>query len=278
MKKIDVILSAPRPAELPRPKVEQDKLDVDVMRKRDRLFSEIAKGHGKSGQSFRDCAECAEMVVIPAGSFEMGTPEKFGNDAEKPAHQVNMEKPFAMGKTEVTQQQWFAVMGNDPSHFASCGDTCPVENVNWNDAQEFIKRLNARTGKQYRLPSEAEWEYACRAGGKMEYCGSDEVDNVAWNGSNSGNTTHPAARKQANAFGLYDMNGNVWEWLEDSWHNNYVGAPAEGVVWQGDGVQRIMRGGSWGDVSQGTRAAIRVGLVPSIRINSNGFRLVRELP
>jgi len=122
-------------------------------------------------KTFRDCPDCPEMVIIPAGSFDMGSNN--GEVNEKPVHRVTIAKPFAMGMTEVTQGQWKAVMGNNPSSFSNCGDTCPVEQVSWNDVQGFLQKLNAKTGKQYRLPSEAEWEYACRAEGKQEYCGSD---------------------------------------------------------------------------------------------------------
>ena len=169
-----------------------------------------------AGKTFKDCADCPEMVELPAGSFDMGSND--GEPEEKPVHTVTIAKPFAIGKTEVTQQQWHAVMGNDPSYFAGCGDTCPVEQVSWDDAQEFIKKLNAKTGKQYRLPSEAEWEYACRAGRRQEYCGSDIPENVSWNDSNSGaflrGHPHPVATKHANDFGLYDLSGNVWEWVQ----------------------------------------------------------------
>ncbi len=229
----------------------------------------------KPGKVFKDCADCPDMVVIPGGSFTMGFNQ--GGD-ESPAHTVTIRQAFAMGKTEVTQGQWKAIMGSNPSNFANCGDTCPVERVNWNDAQEFIQKLNAKTGKQYRLPSEAEWEYACRAGGQSEYCGGDNIDSVAWYTSNSGNTTHPGAQKQANAFGLYDMSGNVWEWTADSYHANYNGAPNDGSEWQGDGARRVLRGGSWGGDPSGTRSAYRGSGTPGLRGSSIGFRVGRTLP
>ena len=228
----------------------------------------------KPGKTFQDCRDCPEMVVISAGSFDMGS--NIGD--ESPVHHVTFAKPFAIGKTEVTQGQWKEIMGINPSYFTNCGDDCPVEQVSWIDAQEFIQKLNAKTGKQYRLPSEAEWEYVCQAGGKQEYCGSDNVDSVAWHDSNSGDTTHSAASKQANTFGLYDMSGNVWEWVEDSYHENYNGAPVDGSVWQGDGAKRVLRGGSWDDEPQFVRAAIRIKSGPSGRSGSIGFRLARMLP
>ena len=230
----------------------------------------------RPGKVFKDCADCPEMVVIPAGSFEMGS--NTGDSDEKPVHTVRIGQPFAIGKTEVTQGQWRALMGNNPSSFSNCGDSCPVEKVSWNDAQEYIKKLNAKTGKTYRLPSEAEWEYACRAGGAHTYCGSDNLDSVAWYGNNSGSKTHPVAQKQANAFGLYDMSGNVWEWVEDSYHNGYNGAPMDGSVWAGDGAKRVLRGGSWFVEPQLARAAIRFRDVPAYRSSGFGFRLARMLP
>jgi formylglycine-generating enzyme required for sulfatase activity len=225
----------------------------------------------------RACPECPEMVVILSGSFDMGSN---GDEDEKPVHRVTIGKAFALGKTEVTQGQWKAVMGNNPSN---C-DNCPVAKVSWNDVQEFIRRLNAKTGKQYRLPSEAEWEYACRAGGQHEYCGSNDVGSVAWYGAfatpagNSAKATNPVATRQANAFGLYDMSGNVWEWVEDSWHDNYNGAPADGSTWQGDGAKRVLRGGSWFSYPQNARAAFRFWNDPANRIVDFGFRLARTLP
>ncbi len=234
------------------------------------------KAAPKSGEAFRDCPDCPEMVVVPAGSFDMGSNN--GGSDEKPVHRVTLAQPFAIGKTEVTQGQWRAVMGNNPSHFSSCGDTCPVEQVNRDDIKEFIRKLNAKTGKLYRLPSEAEWEYACRGGAQQEYCGGDNLDSVAWYGNNSGSSTRPVATKQANAFGLHDMSGNVWEWVEDSYHDSYSGAPTDGAAWGGDGAKRVLRGGSWDFRPQVTRAATRDGFEPAFRILNGGFRLARMLP
>ncbi|KAF0201907.1 MAG: hypothetical protein FD173_2065 [Gallionellaceae bacterium] len=236
----------------------------------------------KIGAIIRDCPDCPDMVVVPAGGFTMGS----SSGDESPAHTVTIGKPFAMGKTEITQGQWKAVMGTNPSNFKNCGDTCPVEQVSWDDAKEFIQKLNAKTGKQYRLPSEAEWEYACRAGQQTEYCGGDNIDSVAWYGGayatpagNSAKTTNPVATKQANAWGLYDMSGNVWEWVEDNYHADYNGAPTDGRVWQGgNGAQRVLRGGSWYYKPQDARAADRDRDVPAFRDLSLGFRLARMLP
>lgn len=235
-----------------------------------------------AGKSFQDCQECPEMVVIPAGSFVMGSGN--GGANEKPEHHVTISRAFAMGKTEVTQAQWKDVMGDNPSYFKNCGDNCPVEQVSWNDVQGYIKKLNAKTGKQYRLPSEAEWEYACRAGGKHEYCGSNVVDSVAWYVANSNppgsskKTSNPVGLKQANAFGLYDMSGNVWEWVEDGYHDSYTAAPADGRAWQKDGNKKILRGGAWDDEMGFSRATVRYMKAAQFKTNYDGFRLARTLP
>ena len=223
----------------------------------------------KAETTIRDCPDCPELTIIPAGSYDMG---ETGS-----THRVTL-KSFALGKTEVTQGQWKAIMGSNPSNFTSCGDNCPVEQVSWNDAQAFIQKLNAKTGKQYRLPSEAEWEYACHAGGRQTYCGSDDLNSLAWHDGNSGNSTHPVAGKQANAFGLYDMSGNVWEWVEDSYHADYNGAPADGSVWQGDGANRVLRGGSWIVSPRVGRDARRNWYEPGSSYYNLGFRLARMLP
>lgn len=215
------------------------------------------------------------MVVIPAGEFQMGSKE---SDDEQPIHKVSVKK-FALGRTEITQGQWRAVMGNNPSRFSSCGDNCPVETVSWNDAQEFIKKLSAKTGEQYRLPSEAEWEYACRAGSQKEFCDGEYMDIVSWYAENSGQKTHPVGRKQPNAFGLYDMSGNVWEWVQDSWHINYTGAPVDGSAWQDNVVGSfLLRGGSWDNLWQNIRAASRTRSGPMYSFNMVGFRVARMLP
>ncbi len=220
------------------------------------------------------------MVSIPRGSFQMGSPTgEAGRSAdERPQHRVNVAS-FLLGATEVTQGQWKAVMGSNPSRFNTCGDDCPVENVSWNDIQGYIQKLNQKSGKDYRLPSEAEWEYACRAGGQHQYCGSDNANSVAWYGENSGDKTHAAAGKQANAWGLYDMSGNVWEWVQDVYHENYNGAPTDGSAWMVGGQQnfRVLRGGSWGGNPAYLRSASRNRYTPDNRNDSGGLRLARTL-
>jgi formylglycine-generating enzyme required for sulfatase activity len=225
------------------------------------------------------------MVTIDAGSFVMGCQSGRDKDCsshESPTRSVSISS-FELGKTEVTQGQWKAVMGSAPPElaFKNCGDTCPVERVSWNDVQEFIRKLNQQTGNQYRLPSESEWEYACRAGQSTNYCGGDNVDSVAWYGyEKSGKTTHPVGKKDANAWGLYDMSGNVWEWVQDSYHDSYKNAPPDGKAWEGvRAYARVLRGGSQDCDPQDVRAAYRNGsYAPSMRSSDIGFRLARTLP
>jgi formylglycine-generating enzyme required for sulfatase activity len=203
---------------------------------------------------------------------------KYSN--EQPQHAVSIQS-FALGKYEVTQEQWYSLMGNNPSIFK--GRTLPVENISWDEAQEFIKKLNIKTGRKYRLPSEAEWEYAARAGSKTEYSFGDDPSQLtrfAWfSGGDSGKTTHPVGEKIANNFGLYDMHGNVWEWIQDCWNNNYLGAPTDGSAWStGDCSQRVERGGSWWFLDpQGLRSAWRHRDLTGYRDSSHGFRLARTL-
>lgn len=213
-----------------------------------------------------------EMVYIQGGTFQMGSNE---SDDEKPVHSVTVGSLY-MGKYEVTQKQWEAIMDNNPSSFSGC-DNCPVERVSWNDVQEFIQKLNQRTGKDFRLPTEAEWEYAARGGNQSRgytYSGSNNVDEVAWYTSNSGSKTHPVGQKRANELGLYDMSGNVWEWCSDWYGSDYYrSSPATNPKGPSSGPYRVYRGGSWGSIPEGCRAAIR-GSAPADRGIDLGFRLV----
>jgi formylglycine-generating enzyme required for sulfatase activity len=204
---------------------------------------------------------------IPAGSFRMGSTIR---PAEQPVHTVRVAS-FWMGITEVTQAQWQAVMGNNPSHFKEAGDNAPVEMVSWDDAQEFVQKLNSlERDRCHRLPSEAEWEYACRAGGTEETYGP--VDAIAWIAENSGGTTHAVGLKRPNAFGLYDMLGNVPEWCQDTWHPDFKGAPTDGSAWQGTGSRyHPLRGGGWDLPAFFVRAALRDPYDPIHRL---GFRVV----
>ncbi|MCP4217326.1 MAG: formylglycine-generating enzyme family protein [bacterium] len=213
------------------------------------------------------------MVNIPAGRFLMGSNE--GHDGEKPTHWVNVPA-FRMGIYEVTQALWKAVMDNNPSHFKNC-DNCPVENVSWNDVQEFLQKLNKMTGKHYRLPSEAEWEYAARGGQDFKYAGSNSIGDIAWYYGNSGSKTHPVGKKKKNGYGLYDMSGNVWEWCEDCWNDNYDKAPDDGKAWTtGDCSRRVLRGGSWYGYDSLCRVAYRLRYGTASSYHYVGFRVVQD--
>lgn len=223
-----------------------------------------------------------EFVMVPGGCFQMGDTFGDGRSDEQPVHEVCVDG-FQIGKYEVTQGQWRAVMGNNPSGSMK-GDNYPVETVGWNDSQEFINTLNRKTGKQFRLPTEAEWEYAARSGGKREkYSGSDNVEAVAWYGSNSISATHPVGTKAANGLGIYDMSGNVWEWCQD-WYEGggmfsasyYEVSPRNnpsGPV-SSTRTYRVFRGGAWNCDSASLRATDRSGNAPSHRRVNLGFRLV----
>jgi formylglycine-generating enzyme required for sulfatase activity len=221
-----------------------------------------------------------QFAEIPAGTFQMGDITGNGFSFESPVHTVNITKQFYMQRTEVTQGQWRAVMGNDPSHFKSCGDTCPVELVNWNDVQDFLTTLNAQDpGKSYRLPTEAEWEYAARAGTTGEYGGTGDLEDMGWYGDWLGNArsmTHPAAEKQPNDWGLYDMHGNVWEWVQDWYSATYYGvSPPDDPTGPPTGTKRGLRGGSWRDSAYASRSARRLWADPTLYNTSYGFRLAR---
>lgn len=215
-----------------------------------------------------------EFVRIPAGSFMMGSED--GNSYEKPVHRVNITRDFYMGKYEVTQAQWKAVMGTNPSYFK--GDNLPVERVSWNDAQEFIRKLNALAStNKYRLPTEAEWEYAARAGSSTKWSfGNDisQLDNYAWYGANSGNRTHEVGGKLPNAWGLYDMHGNVWEWCADYWDEKYYAkSPLSDPKNTISSSTYLLRGGSWLIDASNLRSTLRDYDTPSFRHDSNGFRV-----
>ncbi len=211
------------------------------------------------------------FVWVPGGCFQMGASE---NPSQKPIHEVCL-RGFWLGRHEVTQKEYEQVMGSNPSYFK--GEDRPAEQVNWDEAYAFAVQLGKKNGKLLRLPSEAEWEYACRAGGQHEsYCGQGQVTDLAWFGGNSGTRTHPVEQKQANARGLYDMSGNVWEWVLDCWHADYAGAPTDGSAWVGNGTcaQRVSRGGGWFDSVPFLRAAYRNKYESSSRFSYLGFRLV----
>ena len=238
------------------------------------------KGTSKvaAGAVIKDCAECPEMVLIPAGSFVMGS---YKNADESPQHQV-MIPSFLMGATEVTQTLWLRVMGRNPSRFKDCGTECSVENVSWDDVQEFLAKLSQKTGQRYRLPTEAEWEYATRAGSASEWSfGNDEskLRNYGWYDINSSQKTHVVGQKLPNSFGLFDVHGNVSEWTQDCWHEGFEGAPKDGKAWitACTGSGWVIRGGSWGSGAAGLRSAIRYAGNTDGRYNYVGFRIARDL-
>ena len=221
-----------------------------------------------------------EMVKVEGGAFKMGcTKERDGycRDNEKPTHEVSLND-FYMGRYEVTQAQWQAVMGDNPSQFADC-DECPVENVFWEDVQAFVAKLNRQTGKQYRLPTEAEWEFAARGGQKTKgykYAGGNYLDAVAWYDNNSMERTHEIGQKKANELGIHDMNGNVWEWCHD-WYDPeyYEQSPVNNPKGPTTGAYHVMRGGSWRNASNYTSIASRFDKEPELGM-IYGFRLAMD--
>ncbi|NEP20091.1 MAG: formylglycine-generating enzyme family protein [Leptolyngbya sp. SIO4C1] len=256
---------------------------------------EITSREAKQGKVFKEAVGDVtfNMVAIAGGSFMMGSPEGQGGEDEKPQHEVTVPS-FLMSKYPVTQAQWRAVAGlpkinrnltANPAHFE--GDDRPVEQVSWDDATEFCQRLTKHTDREYRLPSEAEWEYACRAGTTPPfYFGETLTSDIANYDANytygSGpkgeyrQQTTEVATFPANAFGLYDMHGNVWEWCLDHWHENYEGAPADGSAWLEDGEadRRVLRGGSWDSIPVYCRSADRYWVARDLSYNYVGFRVV----
>ncbi len=216
-----------------------------------------------------------EFALVESGTFTMGRPEVKADENEYAGHQVTLTS-YYLGKTEVTQALWKAVMGNNPSHFK--GDNKPVEHVSWNYCQTFIARLNLMTGMNFRLPTEAEWEFAARGGNKSrnyESSGSNDLNEVGWYTRNSGNTTHDVATKKPNELGIYDMSGNVWEWCND-WHGWYSGDAQSNPTGPESGSFRTLRGGSWDDDWE-CHSVARYASMPTnsdlIEVGKLGFRL-----
>jgi formylglycine-generating enzyme required for sulfatase activity len=219
-----------------------------------------------------------EFVLIPAGSFMMGSEE--GMPDEKPVHRVAITKSFYMGKYEVTQEQWQALMGGNPSEFK--GPKNPVEQVSWFDCQNFISKLKPKVnGLKPRLPTEAQWEYACRAGSQSAYYyGNRGADlwQYAWYGESEGGSPHPVGEKEPNAWGLYDMHGNVYEWCSDVYGKSYYRvSPQNDPLGSDSGENRVLRGGMWSTEAVDCRSALRGGITPSSRRGYGGFRAVLEI-
>ena len=216
-----------------------------------------------------------EMVYVEGGSFMMGRQDDEADEYEKPVHKVTLSG-FYIGKFQVTQDVWKAMMENNPSRFQ--GDDLPVEEVSWDDTQAFLEKLNGKTGKNYRLLSEAEWEYAARGGQKSQgykYAGSNKLKDVGWYNGNSYGATKPVGLKYPNELGIYDMSGNVWEWVADHWHDNYESAPDDSSAWvdRDKRAFRVIRGGGWASSARNCRVAFRSNLDPSYRNFNVGFRL-----
>jgi formylglycine-generating enzyme required for sulfatase activity len=223
-----------------------------------------------------------KFVLVPAGTFMMGADKNLEKAVadEFPRHQVRISKPFYLGVYEVTQQQWEDVMGNNPSGFI--GKDNPVEMVSWDDIQDFIRRLNQKEGhSRYRLPTEAEWEYAARAGSTSTYFfGNDEsqLGDHVWYGGNSGDTTHPVGQKPPNAWGIYDMIGNIWEWVGDRYGETYyANSPSADPTGPSSGDYRVVRGCGWDGDAWGCRSAHRGMTVTAYRLENAGFRLALSI-
>ena len=249
-----------------------------------------AENTTKPGRVFKDCAQCPQMVVIPAGSFLMGSPpgERDRYKIEGPQHQVTVGR-FAMGRYEVTFAEWDACIAaggcsHRPGDEGWGRGRRPVINVTWKDAKQYVAWLSSKTGKRYRLPSEAEWEYAARAGTRTAYWWGDAPGRGKANcrdcGSQwGGKKTAPVGSFRPNGFGLYDVSDNVMERVEDCWHKSYVGAPTNGEPWTTGGLcrYRVSRGGSWYGYSRGLRSATRGWSIPETRHSFSGFRVAKTL-
>jgi formylglycine-generating enzyme required for sulfatase activity len=232
--------------------------------------STFGVGAEAADKAFISPAIRAQFVLIPAGTFMMGDTIR---------HQVVIGKPFYMQTTEVTQGQWRKIMGNNPSSFKDCGDDCPVENVSWGDAQAFIRRLNQIEGdNKYRLPTEAEWEFACRSGSSMTYSFGDnenDLGDYAWYDKNSNRKTHPVMQKKPNVWGLYDAYGNVSEWCQD-WYDDFPPGTVTDPKGPSSGQHKVLRGGSWLGSTSVLRSGFRGEEYPVVPSNDIGFRLVRD--
>ena len=267
----------------------QRRRDGIAGRPTDRVSCSAGESRGRSaGFEFQECAACPLMVVIPAGSFAMGSPanEADRTAGEGPQHRVTIPRSFALSKTEVTFDEWDACVaaGACPKAVDGWGrGAMPVVDVSWDGAQNYVAWLSQRTGKPYRLPTEAEWEYAARAGTTTRYPWGDEVGSGHANCNGCGGAwtlqTAPVGSFPPNAFGLFDMQGNVWEWVEDVWHDGFDGAPADGSAWLdgGDPTFRVIRGSSWHNEPELARSAIRFQRHRKVQFDTLGLRVARSM-
>jgi formylglycine-generating enzyme required for sulfatase activity len=239
----------------------------------------------EKGKEIKDCSACPVLVSLPGGSFTMGN--NTSDPSEKPAHQVSINAPFAIGKYEVTVEQWAACVedgGACPRIATDAGKKrVPLRDVSWDDAQLYVKWLSKVTGKRYRLPTEAEWEYAARGGTSTRYWWGEQMKSGTANCKNCGEPWQRDAPAEIgsfapNPFGLYDMNGSVWEWVSDCWHNNFKGAPSDGRSWDEPNCRvRVIRGGSWREDASYMLSSTRFKYDANVRHTQNGFRVVRDL-
>jgi formylglycine-generating enzyme required for sulfatase activity len=217
-----------------------------------------------------------KLIYVPAGDFNMGSPpEEKGRQDDELLHKVKITCPFRIGMTEVTQAQWQTVMGNNPANFT--GDDLPVEKISWKSAIAFCKKLSETEGKTYRLPTEAEWEYACRAGVTGPVAGTGQIDDMAWYDENSKEQSHTVATKTPNTWGIFEMHGNVSEWCGDYYSSDYPEADVTDPIGPSEGKYRVIRGGSWGYFEPSCRCAARSSAPTSYQLKQTGFRVVMEI-
>ena len=243
--------------------------------------NDLGTGYGQEREFTTTILDNIEMIFVQGGTFEMGSEDSYseeGYNDENPMHLVTLSS-FEMGKYEVTQGQWKKVMGSNPSHLK--GDLLPVDRVSWDDVQIFITKLNEQTGLEYRLPTEAEWEFAARGGmeeNSTVYAGSNTIEDVTWFDGNSGNVSHNVGGKQANELGIFDMSGNVYEWCKD-WYSisYYSDSPSDNPQGPSTGFYRVFRGGSWYNIDDHCRVAHRNAYYSNSRNYYLGFRLARSL-
>jgi formylglycine-generating enzyme required for sulfatase activity len=268
----------------------------------------MAKDPTKAGATFRDCTTCPKMVVVAKGTFTMGQDkdtENWEDTSELPRHSVSIKDIFAIGVYEVTQAEYRAIMGDNPSYFRLdpvrqvVNTALPVDTVSWDDAMTFIMKLSLKTGKLYRLPSEAEWEYVARAGKQTPWffdttiknpgasCSTHisavrslllGLDKYAWTLCNANHSTHPVGKLLANKFGVYDIYGNVWEWVGDCYGYGYAATPRDGSAHSvSNCTNRALRGGSWDHYPSDARSAARAGYLPTLGFGNVGFRVARVI-